>query len=434
MGAGEAVALGFLALPDARRHLVPYLCLFLAGTCVSILAARSLSASSRRFLILSGALFRATLLFRAPDLSEDVWRYLWDGEVARQGISPYRYAPDDPALRGISGNLRARVAHRDFRTVYPPVAQAAFRVFGRGGLLSLKAFLVAADVAVVGLLASSGVPGAASAAALYAFHPLPITEVAGQGHLEALGVALLLAALAFTRAGRGVAAGLAFAASVLTKFVSIAAAIPVLRRGRLAAVLSAVLLGAAIWLWSARAGPSPAGDLKQFAVRWDFNSVLYPAAVRLMSATHLPETAKDVFIDWKARHHDPPWTQSVFPYFYSEFFARALLGSVLAVLLLAIGWRVRDVESATFASLAALLLFSPTLHPWYLLWVLPFAALRREPAFLFLSAAAPLAYGLLYPIPGVSSGWILALEYVPFGILLAGTLARAWRTRSRSPA
>ena len=86
--------------------------------------------------------------------------------------------------------------------------------------------------------------------------------------------------------------------------------------------------------------------------------------------------------------------------------------------------RVRDLEASVFASLAALLLLSPTLHPWYLLWVLPFAARGREPAFLFLSFGAPLSYALLSPLPGVSRGIVWAGEFLPFAALLAATLYR----------
>ena len=88
----------------------------------------------------------------------------------------------------------------------------------------------------------------------------------------------------------------------------------------------------------------------------------------------------------------------------------------------------------TRASIAALLLFSPTLHPWYLLWVLPFAAERREPAFLYLSFAAPLSYGLLYPVPGLSPTAIRVLEYGPFAALLAAPLLRRLQEgRARPP-
>ena len=96
--AGELVSAGFLLLPDARSRLGTYLVLVLAGSLLSLLAARSLSASSIAFLLLCGGLFRATLIPRAPDLSDDLYRFVWDGRVAAAGISPYRFAPDTPEL------------------------------------------------------------------------------------------------------------------------------------------------------------------------------------------------------------------------------------------------------------------------------------------------------------------------------------------------
>ena len=424
--AGEAVALGFLLLPDARNHLPVLLLFFLGGAFVSLLAAQSLSVTGPGFPLACGAVFRATLLLRAPALSEDVYRYLWDGRVAREGISPYRYAPDDPALTHLSSNLRARVAHRGFRTVYPPAAQAVFRVFGGGGNLPLlKAFFAAADLSIVLLLFYGAGQAGPFAAVLYAFHPLPVFEVAGEGHLDALGAALLLACVIFLRRGRRFSAGLAFALSFLTKYISLAAAIPIFRRGRVLCLAGFLMLSSALWLAARRGGAGPSGDFKEFATRWDFNSALYPAAERLMRITQLPERAKEVFIDWKERHHDPPWSQRVFPYFYPAFFARLLLGALLSATLAVIGWRTRDLEGGVLASLGALLIFSPTLHPWYLLWVLPFAAWKRNAAFLYLSLAVPLAYLLLYPVTGVTPGMVLAAEYVPFALLLLASLSRS---------
>lgn len=419
--------LGFLVLPDARSHLAPYLLLFVAGAAVSLLAARILSASRLSFLLFCGALLRITLIGRPPDLSDDVFRYLWDGRVAAAGISPYALPPSDPAVAGIAPGLARRVAHADVRTVYPPVAQAAFRVFGASGhLLVWKAFSAAADLSIVAILYGRGA-GGAFAAALYAFHPLAITESAGEGHLDSLGVALLLASMAHLARGRRAQAGIAFALSVLTKYVSAVAVVPLLRRGRSQFLAAAALCGAALWLGASRPDASPLGGLGQYVTRWDFNSPAYSAAVRLMDVSQLPRMAKDSFLDLKARWGHPAWTLRVFPYFYSAFFARALLALLLAAALLVIAFRVRDLEAGVFASLAALLLLSPTLHPWYLLWVLPFAASRREPAFLFLSICVPLSYALLYPPPGVSAALVLAAEYAPFALLLAWTILRSRR-------
>jgi hypothetical protein len=439
LAAGEGIAVAFLRLPDARRHLAAYLALFAAGLVVALVAARSLSGSRPRFLILCAAALRLTVLFRAPDLSEDVWRYLWDARVGRSGVSPWALAPDDPALATLAPELKARVAHRDIRSVYPPAAQAVFRVAGfQDRPWILKAVFAAADVGVVALLARAAPPGVLgwSAAALYAFHPLPVTETAGQGHVDSLGVALLVAAVVNAGSRRRIAAGVALALSVMTKYVSGAAALPLLRRGGWRTVLAAAGVAAALWVAATRGGVSPAGGMDQYATRWEFNSVLYPAVYRGVEATRLPERAKAEFLEWKARHHDPPWTAKVFPFFYSAFFARAILGVALLAVLALVAIRVTDLWTAVLASVGALLLFAPTFHPWYGLWVLPFAAVRKNAAFLWLASAAPLAYGLLYPVAvaGLIPAAILAIEYVPFAVLLVAAPIVRRRRRRRAAA
>ena len=423
LAAAEAAYLALAALPDARTRLPAYLALGAAAGIVSLLAGSILSGSRPAFLILAAALFRATLLVRSPDLSDDQRRYLWDARVSAAGISPYAHAPDDPAVARLAPEESARLPHRELPTIYPPVAQTAFALGSGGGRrpVALKALFAAADVAIVWLLVRLG---AGFGAALYAFHPLPVLEIAGQGHVDSLGVALLLASLGLLAARRSVLSGLAFALSVLTKYVSLGAVLPVGRRGGMRWAVAAALAAAAIWAAWSREGVSPAGSLGAYATRWEFNSVIYPGAVALVRSADLPARAKADFLDWKARHGHPAWTAGVFPYFYDGFFARALLGLGLGGVLAAIAWRVRDTANAVFASLAALLLFAPTLHPWYVLWVLPFAAWKREPSFLWLSLAVPLAYGILYPMPGVAPQRLLAAEYVPFAALLAVTLFR----------
>jgi hypothetical protein len=427
---------GLLILPDARTHLAIYLALWAAGSLLALSAARSLSGSSPAFLLLCGGLFRATLLLRAPDLSDDVARYAWDARVAQAGISPYAYAPADPAVSGLAPGL-GKLPHADVRTVYPPVAQAVFRAadaIGRGPVPFQLVFGLA-DLSIVALILALGGPSAGFAAALYAFHPLAIIESAGEGHLDSLGVALLLASLVFLKRERPARAGVALALSVLAKYVSAFAAIPILRRGRLPAAAAGLAVGATIWLASIRGGVPPIGGLWDYARRWDFNSLGYRALTRVFEWLNLPEQAKGAFSSLKSALGHPDWMQAVFPYFYAEFFARAALCVALCAVLLIVGWRVRDTETAVFASLAALLLASPTLQPWYLLWILPFAARRREPAFLYLSFAVALSYALLYPVPWLPAGLVRFLEYGPFLLLLAGTLLRAAaRMRSAEPA
>src|SRR4029453_1854789 len=147
----------------------------------------------------------------------------------------------------------------------------------------------------------------------------PVLEIAGQGHLDSIGVALLMASLALLSAGRAVRAGIAFALSVLTKYVSLGAAPALLLRSGRRFSAAAVLAASTLWLFALRTGASPVGGLPDYASRWEFNSILYPAVAHAVRAGELPVRAKAAFLEAKARLGHPAWTQPLFPYFYDAF-------------------------------------------------------------------------------------------------------------------
>ena len=87
--------------------------------------------SSRSTLVLAlvfAALFRLTILFAPPYLSDDIYRYIWDGRVQAVGINPYRYIPADEALKNLRDEkIYSHINRRDYApTMYPPVAEAVF--------------------------------------------------------------------------------------------------------------------------------------------------------------------------------------------------------------------------------------------------------------------------------------------------------------------
>ena len=410
----ETIYLSVASAQDYRANLLPFFVLSLAAAVAALLFARS---APPRQALLWGALFRATLLLRAPDLSEDLYRYAWDGRVAAAGISPYAHAPDAPVLAPLRNADWEHMAHRDAVTIYPPAAQALFRAASGTGYpkAALKIAFAAADLAIVWLLLRF--EGGAFAAALYAAFPLAVIESAGMGHLDSAGIALLLAALLFLRR-RAVSGGAAFGLSAMIKYFGGFALLPFLRAGKVRFLAAAALVAGACWVGSARAGASPAAGLSNFATRWSGNSVVYPAVEFAVDRLGVAPRAKAAYARWKSSRPERPWMEKPWPWFYPELFARVLIAAGLAAGLVAIAVRVADPVAAAGASIGLFLLLSPVLHPWYVLWVLPFAALRRQAAFLYLAAAAPLAYALLHPVPPFSPGLVLALEYAPFAWLL----------------
>jgi hypothetical protein len=123
----------------------------------TFVAPRAGARSGLAAVLLGAAAFRLALVSLPPQpLSNDLYRYLWDGRVAAAGISPYAHPPDAPALAALRDeavypNLRRRPAV----TIYPPGAQALFAAAWAARLRTVagwKLVVVAADLAAIGVL------------------------------------------------------------------------------------------------------------------------------------------------------------------------------------------------------------------------------------------------------------------------------------------
>ena len=159
---------------------------------------------SRQILLLGlifAALFRISILFSPPYLSDDVYRYVWDGRVQSAGINPYRYIPADESLAKLRDDkIYPNINRREYaRTIYPPVAEVAFLLITRisESVTWMKAAMVGFEAitvwALIQLLVSFGF--ARQRVLIYAWHPLVVWEFAGSGHLDAMVIAFIALAL-----------------------------------------------------------------------------------------------------------------------------------------------------------------------------------------------------------------------------------------------
>ncbi len=165
------------------------------------LGENSVPIWSPRIVILIAIIIRLLFLFRHPELSDDIYRYLWDGATMLNGHNPYSLSPaaaqpfDDEASRVLK-----LVNHPHLITIYPPAAQIVFAAGSLlGGYLGLKSLLVALDIAtcliVVKVLSIQKLP--ASRAVLYAWHPLPVLEIASSGHVDGAAIFFMMLAILF---------------------------------------------------------------------------------------------------------------------------------------------------------------------------------------------------------------------------------------------
>src|SRR5215471_774112 len=107
--------------------LVLVQCLLYVLVAWLILKARS-PRSTVLIVIVFAALFRLSIIFAPPYLSDDIYRYVWDGRVQSAGINPYRYVPADPALIQLRDDeIYRRMNRPDYaHTIYPPLTEAIF--------------------------------------------------------------------------------------------------------------------------------------------------------------------------------------------------------------------------------------------------------------------------------------------------------------------
>jgi hypothetical protein len=183
---------------------------------------------SAKCVLVWAIVFRAILLFSEPIQEVDIYRYIWDGRVAVQGVSPYRHAPADviaahggtPSGASLGrlaelkdgsrpiGTILSRVHYPEVRTIYPPVSQL---IFAGAALVTppqttvqtqvriMKAVLLLFDIGsiclLMTLLAALGIPPAR--ALVYAWCPLVLKEFANSGHLDSIAVFLVLLTFRF---------------------------------------------------------------------------------------------------------------------------------------------------------------------------------------------------------------------------------------------
>ena len=207
--AALAVALAGLTAAGPGLHLTyggwALMLIFAAGGAGILLALRTAAGTDQRralTVILAGALLmRLGLIFVEPYLSTDIYRYIWDGRVQAAGINPYRYMPVAPELSHLrDAAIFPNINRPDTAvTIYPPMAQAIFLALTRFGesvlamKLGLMAFEAATVAVLIGLLHRLGRP--LTRVVAYAWHPLPIWEIAGSGHIDIAMCALLMAGL-----------------------------------------------------------------------------------------------------------------------------------------------------------------------------------------------------------------------------------------------
>ena len=360
-------------------------------------------------------LFRAALLFAPLVLSSDLYRYVWDGRVQRAGINPYLYPPSAPELSALRDeDVYPRINRPEAPTIYPPGAQmlfAAITTLFPDSVTGMKGIMILFDcgtmVLIIRLLKRRGIDP--DRVLLYAWSPLVIFELAGSGHLEALMLPFVLLALLSSMEGKSFLAGTALGTATLIKLYPAVLFPALVRRGnRVFPLVVAATILAGYLPYLIGAGGKVLGFFPgYFAAEEDFNVGLRDVLAFVLG----------------------PFTASARP--VAILLVTALLAGV--ALTLARRWQDADVLWRGYLMVSAYLVLLPTsLHPWYLIWILPFLCLFPTWGWLYLTGAIALSYVKYLQEPELLPLGIRLVEFVPLVALLV--FQALWHRRAATEA
>ncbi|PIE23867.1 MAG: hypothetical protein CSA62_05575 [Planctomycetota bacterium] len=383
------------------------------------------------WILLAGVMLRLVVQFSSPALSDDLYRYVWEGRIQHQGHNPFVLAPADARVARPGDPIWEGVNNKPISAAYPPICQLwlyalacvgdTVEFFRSGFALCdlLLLFLLAAWLAQLGK--------SPAFCLVFALCPLAIIEWSAEGHNDSLAAMLLMAALLCfgriegrLRNWRMLMGAALFGAAVGAKFLPLLLLPWLLRHDwRILLPALAVFLLSYLPYWPGLEGSRALfGGLSEFGIRWRHNDsafvLIYEASAYLQQGLRSLGSES-----WFATGD----TQSI-----AKLPLALLFGAVLALVF----WKRRPPELAASPIFAALFALSPVLHPWYVVWCVPFLALRPWPSLFVLLTTASLSHHCLarWHSEGVWEQVPLwrYLQYVPFYLALLGQL---WGMRRR---
>ncbi len=417
-----------------------------AGLCFLITIGKLQSIQPRKgvlaWIISIGAALRLLMWPSAPILEDDYYRYLWDGGVLAHGSNPYVHAPkefhaDAPGYDGLPANLQRlaedsgtiveRINHPHLRSVYPPVAQAAFALahwIYPWSLMAWKLVLLVFDLAtlllLLRLLKSLELPS--WAIAVYWWNPLLIKEIYNSGHLDVIALPFVLGAVISANRKRFYIMAVLLALSVGAKIWPIIL-LPLFLRStspgnlkRFGVLTLFTLLTSAIFWPVLSAGFDDNSGFFAYGKTWEMNDALF------------------TLITWGVRFilggrgEDPdPAQVSLIVRIAAATLVLAWIGRIL--------WRQiddpADLCRRCLSILAVAFFLSPTQFPWYSLWMLPFLVVSPRLSLMSLTVFLPFYY-LRFHLQARGNAELFDAGIVWFEFLpVLGSIAVEWLAERR---
>lgn len=364
-----------------------------------------------KFILWTGVILRLSVCVFSPQWSDDVYRFLWDGELLGNGQNPYlqtprqwqdEYAsPDQAYLNLLFENLNSP----NYYSVYPPLNQAIFWIgakvsagFVWNGFLGLRLILILAEIGVFYLLLKllQAFKKSERFILLYWFNPLIILEIAGNFHFEGLVLFFLLACLYVLYKGKVTPSGGFFGLAIGMKLVPLMLAptfllLPQTKKNwGFYLVVTLVCILSFAWIFIDQSYLKFFQSLQLYQGKFEFNASIY-------------YLLREIGFWIKGYNTIGTLTK--------------ILSASTLLLILYFSWKRRPKSLLELTDLWVLiyltyLLLQPIIHPWYIIPALGLSLLTGRFMFLAWSFAVIFSYQAYGNVDFKENPLFLLIEYI----------------------
>nr|WP_282113215.1 mannosyltransferase [Maribacter stanieri] len=374
-----------------------------------------------RFLLGLGIIFRLVFLFTEPNLSQDFYRFIWDGHLVANGDNPYLHTPDDLIKNMVSIIPNADVLYDGMGSLsarhysnYPPLNQLLFAlasfIGGKsifGSLLVLRITIILADIGVFyfGRRLLKNLNKSPHLIFWYFLNPLVIVELTGNLHFEGVMLFFFILSMFLLSINKWKIAGIVMACSISVKLVPLLF-LPLFFKylGWKKSIIFYSIIGiTSIVLFLPFNTPEFIDNYTKTISLWfsnfEFNSSIY-------------NIAKKIAIHFDAK----PWE------FIKEYGKVTPVLTIVTVVLFTLLPKKYDLNRVLWSMMWVMTIYyfiSTTVHPWYPIFLVLLSIFTTYRYAIIWSAAIVLSYFAYSQADFNENLWLLGIEYTSvFGFIV----------------
>lgn len=414
-----AMLIYFIGYETPRDNFSQFIFLFLASFALFYgLWLNKQGWNFNSFLILAiGA--RLILLFAAPELSNDFYRFIWDGELIAKGVNPYAHIPNDLISQAPFYNddyMRAlyhgmgELSQGNY-SCYPVLNQLLFYVPASisdsiaSNVISLKLMLILADIGVilVGKKILESLGKSSHLIWLYALNPFIILEFSGNLHFEGVMIFFLLASIYLLMKDKWLMAAIFFGLAIQIKLIPLLL-IPFLFKKMkwrkslgFTAMTGVIVLGLAALMMNEYFFENFMTSINLYFNQFEFNaSIFYLVREYSFANTGWDEIA-----------------------IYGPMLSKIAIVSIGLLAVLRSHKKDDSIFTGMLFALVIYYAFATTVHPWYISMILIFSVFTKYKFGLIWSLLVMLSYFAYSDLFFQENLRFVAIEYIlVFGIMI----------------